>query len=324
MGNAKYRRRRKHSLVRFLSCAAGIFVIVYCCTHYDIADRLGIDKDDYNRVKSFIKNELSQKDIYNDESNQGKIAENILTNRQELSASIYEQIKNGGTGFEVSFSDGDISADDVGNEFKKLLNIHPEIFWLTGAASGSGLKVNDVNTYTYELETNCDKTGIVNMMGELDITVNNIVTQAGVYSSEYEKAMYVHDEIVKKCEYDEETYYGGTADGLVYTSYGCLVGNRAVCSGYAKAYQLILNRLGIECGYITGEATSDGVTGGHAWNYVKIDGKYSFVDVTWDDPIIIGRNKDDNISHKYFCISYEEICKDHTFDNSFDTEQFIQ
>ena len=58
-----------------------------------------------------------------------------------------------------------------------------------------------------------------------------------------------------------------------------------MCAGYAKAYQLILNRMGIECGYITGNAVNDMVSGPHAWNYVRLDGNYYQVDVTWDDPL---------------------------------------
>lgn len=57
-------------------------------------------------------------------------------------------------------------------------------------------------------------------------------------------------------------------------------------NGYAKAYMLIMNELGIECGLVTGIAkNSTGSSGGHAWNYINLDGDYYMVDVTWDDPV---------------------------------------
>ena len=93
-----------------------------------------------------------------------------------------------------------------------------------------------------------------------------------------------------------------------HTSYGCLVNRKAVCAGYAKAYMLIMNELGIECGYVEGSAGTQGNFGPHAWNYIKLDDGYYMVDLTWDDPI---GNPPGNIYHNYFCVSTETISKDH-------------
>lgn len=61
-----------------------------------------------------------------------------------------------------------------------------------------------------------------------------------------------------------------------------LLKNGGVCSGYSKAYQELLARVGIEAYYISGLVYGDDP---HAWNVVKIDGKYYCTDVTWDDPV---------------------------------------
>ncbi len=52
----------------------------------------------------------------------------------------------------------------------------------------------------------------------------------------------------------------------------------SVCAGYSRAYQYILQKLGIPCYYCTGSSGED-----HAWNIVKLDDGYYNVDVTWDD-----------------------------------------
>ena len=54
---------------------------------------------------------------------------------------------------------------------------------------------------------------------------------------DYEKALYIHDYIVNKCRYLEES------DNTEYesTAYGCLVEGVANCEGYAKAFNIMHN-----------------------------------------------------------------------------------
>ena len=62
------------------------------------------------------------------------------------------------------------------------------------------------------------------------------------------------------------------------------VGHESVCRGYAEALQYLLLGLGIECFTVTGLAKDrSGASVGHAWNYVKIDGVWNAVDVTFAD-----------------------------------------
>lgn len=79
-----------------------------------------------------------------------------------------------------------------------------------------------------------------------------------------------------------------------------------------KAYMYVMNKLGIECGYVSGVGSNLYASGPHAWNYLKLDGDYYMVDVTWDDPI--GATAE-YCGYDYFCITTEEILKDHTIDD---------
>ena len=62
------------------------------------------------------------------------------------------------------------------------------------------------------------------------------------------------------------------------SAYSALVNGRTVCAGYARAFQYLMQRLGIPCYYCTGYAGED-----HAWNIIKLGEDYYNVDVTWDD-----------------------------------------
>ena len=73
----------------------------------------------------------------------------------------------------------------------------------------------------------------------------------------------------------------------------------------------MLRRAGIRSFLITGSSVnpSTGVPEGHAWNAVRIDGKYYHVDVTWDDP-------GENIFYAYFNKTTAAIREDHTIDET--------
>lgn len=66
-------------------------------------------------------------------------------------------------------------------------------------------------------------------------------------------------------------------------AYGILVDGTAVCTGYARAFQLLAQASGLQSVVVTGVANSGVTTGGHAWNRVSVDGQWLVVDTTWDD-----------------------------------------
>ena len=73
----------------------------------------------------------------------------------------------------------------------------------------------------------------------------------------------------------ENTSYGFTeTDGQ--NSYDALIRRRAVCKGISKAFQYLMDSLGVCC--TLAEGTLDGV-GRHVWNVVEIDGAFYHVDL---------------------------------------------
>ena len=98
--------------------------------------------------------------------------------------------------------------------------------------------------------------------------------------SDYDIAKALHDYLLLNCVYDYENYLRHTVPAESYTADGALLEGTAVCAGYARAYQLLMQEAGIPCEYVSGYAN-----GGHAWNVVEIDGAWYHVDTTWDDPV---------------------------------------
>ena len=135
---------------------------------------------------------------------------------------------------------------------------------------------------TYYAEGFSSENQVKEMKNEIEQVKEQVISTLS--GNKYNDVVKIHDYLVDNTEYDQTYKEIGT-----YSIYGSLVKNSAVCEGYAKAFKYLLNYAGIECELIQGTATnSSGKNESHAWNAVNIDNKWYLVDVTWDDPIVVG------------------------------------
>ncbi|MCR5076030.1 MAG: hypothetical protein K6A79_09555 [Ruminococcus sp.] len=197
---------------------------------------------------------------------------------------------------------GRIEQERIDSAVKRIRSSYPEYFWLNGyctTISGDETNISFMTLNDYspaQLKT---------MYSELISAAENVISNIPAGSDNYDKALFVHDYLVNNTRYASEKA-SLNENGLWGTAYGCLVDGEAVCQGYAEAYQLILDRLGIECGVCSGYSDR----GKHAWNYVKINGEYYWVDVTWDDPEM--ESEIDFLMHDYFMITDEMLLRTRT------------
>ncbi len=102
----------------------------------------------------------------------------------------------------------------------------------------------------------------------------------------YAQVLAVHDYLVRTCA------YGDPESAVDHTAYGALLSGQAVCEGYASAFRILMDRLGIPCIVVSSEEME------HGWNMVQLDGQWYHVDVTWDDPTP-DRGPDADVSHRF-------------------------
>ena len=202
--------------------------------------------------------------------------------------------------------DRKIEKDEISAAITELEWEHPEIFWINGYS----MKYNDVSAeITLKIMDNYSIDTLRQMSQELDRTANAVLEQINLSASDYEKALQVHDYLVQHTEYDQSAVSKGK--GLWSTAYGCLVNGSAVCQGYSQAFQILMNKMGIECGICSGNAKGEA----HAWNYINLNGQYYWIDVTWDDPVSENYNFD-WIHHGYFLIDDRMLARSRTFDSN--------
>ena len=223
---------------------------------------------------------------------------------------LYVSAGEGEYGCTVDGVDWDEYSSHTGRAVEAFVYDHPEFYTLDGGYHCEGKTVG-IRRYKYIL-TLSEYTDIPENDAVSD-EAERISTVALAYDDDYSKVCYVHDYLVNHIEYDTDAAkLNKESDSFGYanSAFGALVMHRATCAGYAKAFKLVLDRLGIPCIVVTGEATES-----HAWNCVKIDGGWYLIDLTWDDPDS-AKDSVDGVLHNYFCITGERMAKDHTPDTS--------
>ena len=121
--------------------------------------------------------------------------------------------------------------------------------------------------------------------------------------SEQEKLRYIHDFIC------ENVYYDKLKKAYSHEIIGPLGQGVGVCEGIAKAVKILCDALGIWCIIALSEANPEqGIKYRHAWNVVRVNGKYYHLDATFDNSL---GKKLNLIRYDYFCLNDKQLFRDH-------------
>lgn len=135
----------------------------------------------------------------------------------------------------------------------------------------------------------------------MESRVKKLARQA-VDLDEKGKELFIHDFIVKNITYDK------LKKEYSHEIIGALGHGVAVCEGIAKAVKILCDELKIWCIIALSEANPEkGIKYRHAWNVIRIGGRYYHLDATFDNTI----SKDDIIRYDYFNLSDKQIFRDH-------------
>lgn len=191
------------------------------------------------------------------------------------------------------------SREETADIYFAIVRTHPEFFYVENGAGFSILNGYVVSFSPYYNE----KLATEEVISAFNDRVNKILDETTAPGmSQVEMALSLHDYLVLHCAYDWYVANGEDAPSYnVYTAYGALVEGNAVCQGYAMAYNLLLNKVGMETEYVTSSTIN------HGWSLVKIGDIWYHVDVTWDDPTFDFSGYSHDLpglcSHDYFLVS---------------------
>ena len=144
---------------------------------------------------------------------------------------------------------------------------------------------------------------------KVDEEVSNLLKSLDLSNkTDYQKVKAIYDYICSNVTYDHDNL-NDKSYSLKYTAYAALINKTAVCQGYASLFYRLALDAGVDTRVISGEAG-----GPHAWNIVKLNGKYYNLDSTWD----AGRS-----TYAYFLKNTNDF-DDHVRDNDYQSNEFIE
>ncbi len=205
--------------------------------------------------------------------------------------------------------------EDVKRVCEAIEYDHPELFWYR-TFSMLGTEVSLVYGASAE---ECAV-----LQRRIDEIVPQFLQGIDDTMSAYDVVLRTHVKVISMVDYDtialnKEKEQGGPAiDRIDYlrSICGVFLEGKAVCEGYARAMQYLLQKCGIECAEVAGFIRKEnGENGGaHAWNIVKIDGDYYYLDTTWDDSSnTIQTVKVYGHGFDYFCVTTDEMSRTRDF-----------
>ncbi len=229
---------------------------------------------------------------------------------------MYDAVARGQESFTITV-DASLNDNSINKVMMALIWDHGELYWLSSnggtwrqISNYGGERKFSITIYHYDYFKY--KTDLSKYTERVEQKLDKLVADASKLSSDYDKAKFVYDYIINTTDYatdlleESEKANHSPESELIRSIYNAYTNGDIVCVGYARAYQVAMQRLGIECTMVTGDAG-----GGHAWNLVKLDGKYYLSDPTWDDPV---GKQEDTITYDYFNLNDKEMSVEHTAD----------
>ena len=210
---------------------------------------------------------------------------------------IYRQMLNGIRERQNEFYLTSADEDVISKVYHALLKDHPELFWVHNR--------EEVYTTSYKGTDYCrfspgytyTEQEISEILTEMQNAVNEVNAEITQNASDYDKVKMIYTYLIDYTEYEASDDDQNIA--------GVFWKKKAVCAGYARAVQYLLEQLGIPCIYVEGSARDSDE--GHAWNIVKINGQYYYVDATnGDQPSFLEGGAVQLEEHK--TVIYDYLC----------------
>lgn len=200
-----------------------------------------------------------------------------------------------------------LDEDSIDRVFQSVMIDHPELFYVEGYTYTKYTRGDKILSYDFEGDYRVTKTQAKSLMNRIREEVQLILEKAPSGQDDYEKVKYVYETIIRNTDYKRDA---GDNQNII----SVFLNHASVCQGYAKAFQYLMKHLGLDCTLVQGTV---GTGEGHAWNLVRVNGSFYYVDCTWGDASYSQDGSTEQISilpqinYDYLCVTTEELNKTH-------------
>lgn len=257
-----------------------------------------------DQIRSIAKSVLSGKPEEVEELRQMEVAQSEEGHQEyyfkqlnEEEQRVYRELLKGIRAREKDFYLTLSQDDSIDRCYHAVLKDHPEIFWVHNHEKIYKTTYSDSDYCTFTPGYIYTESEISEIQNAMEAGFQEVSSLIPADASDYEKVRIVYTYVI------DNTQYQASDDDQSIA--GVFWKKEAVCAGYAGAVQYLLERIGVPCIYVDG--STQGSTEGHAWNIVKLDGEYYYVDATnGDQPDFLNGNAAQLEEHK--TIIYDYLC----------------
>lgn len=221
---------------------------------------------------------------------------------------VYEEILNGLLELQEETIVSTLDEGVLERVFVCVMNDHPEIFYVDGYTYTKYTVGDELKELSFQGNMTYSPEEIKLRKESIEHAVSDIFDRMPGGMDDYETVKYLYEFIINQTEYATDA-----PDNQNICS--VFLGGRSVCQGYAKALQYLLSEAGMESTLVTG-FVSNGE--GHAWNAVRMDGDWYYVDATFGDASYQTEEIDEydigkvpSIDFSYLGVSTKELCRTH-------------
>ncbi len=170
----------------------------------------------------------------------------------------------------------------------------------------SNYQLGDSTTATIQLSNNSISNSQAKWQREqlidnAETWVRQLAEQGVIFQSmsDYDLAFTFYKQIATTYAYDTQRLDDS------YTGYSFFENGVGVCQAYVALFNMMCNIVGIEAVGVSGYAGGEM----HIWSNVNLDGRWTYVDPAWGDPI---PDRQGHYDPTWFDMSYEQLIKTHT------------
>jgi hypothetical protein len=241
--------------------------------------------------------------VVSDDSNPyaGKLAYSQLSRScRQVYEEIGQVIENRKTGANLSTT----SEEDLCTAYQAFLSDNGGVFWVSGYSWKEHRKDGEVVSLTFYPTYAFSEEDQETYQGYVDEVTADYLAKISPDASDFEKARYVYEMLIYNVSYNESIQENQNILSV-------FLWGESVCSGFASAAQYMLGLLDVPSMIVYGE--SMGVN--HAWNLVKLDGEYYYLDATWGNT---ASQKLNSCSYEYLGLNDRQLAATHKVDMYFD------
>lgn len=221
---------------------------------------------------------------------------------------VYDEVLDAILSHEEEVSVSTVDTKILENAYKAVCADYGGLFWVSGyvytqyTRGGNLVGMDFTPKYTMSYEER------VGTQEQIDDSVEDLLAGISISDSDYEKAKYVFEILIQNVDYDASMENNQNIISV-------FLSRATVCQGYACATQYLLNHLGVPSTIVTGTAEGES----HAWNLVRLDGSYYYMDTTWGNSRYLDGSSqiEKYVNYSYLAVTSEEISRTHVLDSSF-------